>query len=212
MACRNLLAWLVCVPSLVGVAAGAAPAELMAVLESRGDARRGAALYETCAACHGSDGGGVGDGTVPVIGGQPEQVIAKQIVDFRREGRLDLRMQHFADTRHLQGPREIADVGAHVAGLRPRDPAGTGDGAALAAGAARYREACQSCHGADGRADAGRMLPGLAGQHAAYTLRQLVEAAAGRRPNLQPGHRELLAPLDAAELAALADYLSRLPR
>ena len=42
-------------------------AELKAALAARPDAARGAALYGTCAACHGSDGGGVADGSIPVF-------------------------------------------------------------------------------------------------------------------------------------------------
>lgn len=194
------------------VRAAPAPAELMAALEARADAARGARLYETCAACHGVDGGGVDDGTVPVIAGQPAQVIAKQLVDFRRERRLDLRMQHFADERHLETPQDVADVAAHVAGLVTSTAAGTGDGAALAAGAALYRGRCAGCHGEGARPDGVRILPGLAGQHAAYTRRQLEESATGRRPNMRSAHGQLVAGLGAAELAAVADYLSRLPR
>jgi cytochrome c553 len=55
------------------------------------------------------------------------------------------------------------------------------------------------------------MLPRLAGQHAAYTLRHLAAAAAGRRPGLQPAHGQALRGLVSADLEILADYLSRLP-
>ncbi len=195
-----------------GGAIASAPAELMQALQLRGDPRRGAALFETCAACHGADGGGVADGTVPAIAGQPVQVLAKQLVDFRRERRRDLRMRHFADDRHLESPQDIADVAAHVAGLAATEAPGTGAGQGVEAAAALYRQRCEACHGAEALADGARMLPGLAGQHAAYTLRQLVEAAAGRRPGLQPAHREALHGLSSGQLEGLADYLSRLPR
>lgn len=196
----------------LGAAHAAAPAELMDALQARGDPRRGAALFETCAACHGTDGGGVADGTVPAIAGQPVQVIAKQLVDFRRERRRDLRMQHFADERHLETPQDIADVAAHVAQLTSSTAAGTGDGASLADGAVLYRARCAGCHGEGARPDAARMLPGLAGQHAGYTLRQLSEAAAGERPNMQGAHGRLLAGLGPRDFAAVADYLSRIAR
>jgi cytochrome c553 len=190
----------------------AAPAELMDALQARGDPRRGAALFETCAACHGADGGGVADGTVPAIAGQPAQVIAKQLVDFRRERRRDLRMEHFADERHLETPQDVADVAAHVAQLTSSTAPGTGDGTGLGDGAALYRARCAGCHGEAALADGARMLPGLAGQHAAYTLRQLREAAAGQRPNMQGAHGRLLGGLGPREYASVADYLSRLGR
>lgn len=203
------LAWLCAV--WAGSAWASDPAELMDTLQRRGDPARGAALFETCAACHGAEGGGVADGTVPVIAGQPVEVVAKQLVDFRREQRRDLRMEHFADPRHLQSPQDIADVAAYIAGLTATGAPGQFAGRALDSAAGLYRDRCDGCHGAAGAADGARMLPRLAGQHAAYTLRQLAEAAAGRRPGMQPTHRRALHALTSADLEGLADYLSRLP-
>ena len=59
------------------------------------------ALFANCAACHGADGGGVADGTIPAIGAQPATVITQQLLRFRSGERKDLRMQHFADPEHL---------------------------------------------------------------------------------------------------------------
>lgn len=205
------LGWGLLCALVIGDAGASVPAELMDALQLRGDPRRGAALFDTCAACHGADGGGVADGTVPAIAGQPVQVVAKQLVDFRREQRRDLRMQHFADERHLENPQDIADVAAHVAGLAARGLPGHGPGRGLEAAAVLYRDRCESCHGAGALADGARMLPALAGQHAPYTARQLAEAAAGRRPGLQPAHRQALQGVSSGEIEALADFLSRLP-
>ena len=58
-------------------------------------------------------------------------MIVKQLADFRRSQRLDIRMEHFADRRHLEGAQDIADVAAHVATLPRRGQAGIGNGAAL---------------------------------------------------------------------------------
>jgi cytochrome c553 len=196
-------------PALAAVAAGAA-GELQAALAATPDPVRGASLYDTCAACHGAQGAGVPDGTIPAIAGQPQRVIVKQLADFRRSQRLDIRMEHFADRRHLQGAQDLADVAAHVAGL-PRDArAGIGNGAALAEGTRAWFVACADCHGATGKADAEALVPRVAGQHAAYLERQLLDTAAGRRPNMTKAHRRPLQRLSAPEIAGIADYLSRL--
>jgi cytochrome c553 len=185
-------------------------AELKAALAAMPDATRGAELYRTCAACHGPDGGGVADGSIPAIAGQPQRVLVKQLADFRRSARLDVRMEHFADRRHLQGAQDIADVAAHAASLSRSVPAGHGTGVALEAGSRAWLEDCSACHGASGKADAQRMVPRLAGQHAGYLERQLLDAAAGRRPNMTAVHRRLLRELSEEQMAGIADYLSRM--
>jgi cytochrome c553 len=196
-------------PALAAVAAGYS-GELRAALAAVPDAGRGATLYDTCAACHGPQGGGVSDGTIPAIAGQPQRVLVKQLADFRRSQRLDIRMEHFADRRHLEGAQDIADVAAHVAGLPRRAQAGIGNGVALADGTRAWFARCADCHGATGKADAGRLVPRLAGQHATYLERQMLDAAAGRRPNMMQDHRRPLQRLSGGEIAGIADYLSRL--
>jgi cytochrome c553 len=174
-----------------------------------GAAPRGAQLYLDCAACHGADGGGVVDGSVPAIGGQPAAVIAAALEDFRAARRKDLRMQHFSDPQHLAGRDEVMAVAAHVAGLRRTTAAGTGDGTRLAQGGALFARRCASCHGAAATAAVTPPRAALAGQHAAYLERKLrdgtMTTAQARR------HAELARGVGDAGVAALADWLSRLP-
>ncbi|MCU0759066.1 MAG: c-type cytochrome [Steroidobacteraceae bacterium] len=184
--------------------------ELKAALAAAPDAARGASLYGTCAACHGPDGGGVADGSIPAIAGQPQRVLVKQLADFRRSQRLDVRMEHFADRRHLGGAQDIADVAAYAATLSRTTAAGIGDGTMLAAGGRAWIGRCAGCHGGTGQANAARALPRLAGQHAAYLERQLLDTVAGRRPNMAATHRGVLNGLDPAEITGIADYLSRM--
>jgi cytochrome c oxidase subunit 2 len=189
---------------------GEAASELSAALAARADPARGAEIYRTCAACHGEDGGGVRDGTIPAIGGMPAPLVVRQLVNFRREQRNDIRMEHFADVRHLASAQAIADVAGHVASLERRTPAGIGDGRALHAGARAYFRACQGCHGALGRAGRDGMTPALAGQHQAYLERQLRDTAAGLRPSMNAIHRAPLRGLSDQELIGITDYLSRM--
>lgn len=185
-------------------------AELSRAMAASADPARGEQLYRTCAACHGDDGGGVADGSVPAIGGMPRALVMRQLVNFRNERRNDIRMEHFADATHLPSAQEIADVAAYVERLVRRTPVAIGDGRSLQAGARAYFRACQGCHGALGRATRDGVMPALAGQHQAYLERQLRDAAAGRRPSMNASHGVALRGLSDAELAGITDYLSRL--
>lgn len=191
-------------------AAAGTTSELSVALAAQPDPARGAQLYRTCAACHGDDGGGVADGTVPAIGGMPAPLIVRQLVNFRHERRNDIRMEHFADASHLPSAQDLADVAGYVAQLRRRTPASIGDGTALQAGARAYFRACQGCHGALGRASRDGVMPGLAGQHQAYLERQLRDAAAGRRPSMNAAHGVALRGVSDTELRGMTDYLARM--
>ncbi|HEY6125372.1 MAG TPA: c-type cytochrome [Steroidobacteraceae bacterium] len=175
------------------------------------DLQHGAELYRTCAACHGEDGRGTEDGEIPAIAGQHGSVLLKQLTDFRHDQRWNERMQTFTDRHHLPGPQDLTDVAAYVASL-PRFPpsaTGIGDGSALREGAILYFQKCEGCHGPLGQGEVLRRRPRLAGQHYAYLLRQLQDAAANQRPGMDRAHAELLRGIDPAQLRGVADYLSR---
>jgi cytochrome c553 len=53
-------------------------------------------------------------------------------------------------------------------------------------------------------------VPGLAGQHYAYLMRQMHDAVDGRRPALSRLHAQQIAPLDFEQVRAVADYLARI--
>ena len=183
--------------------AAALPQSLMAAADS-------ALLYADCAACHGRDGGGVADGSIPAIGGQPAAIIERQLNAFRAARREDLRMQHFSDPEHLPDAAAVRAVALYVASLQRSTPTGLGPGGDLAPAAARYASACASCHGSSAAANTLIGAPWLAGQHYGYLLGKLDEAANGRS-HLAASHRRLLQRSSGAERAALADYLARLP-
>jgi cytochrome c553 len=175
------------------------------------DPERGAKLFETCAACHGQDGTGTGDGEVPAIAGQHGSVLLKQLTDFRHQQRRDERMQYFTDRHHLPGPQELTDVAAYVAGLPrfPRTGSGIGDGTSLGEGASVYFRECERCHGPLGKGDLLTRRPRLAGQHYLYLLRQLEDTAQKRRPGMDAAHVEMLRRMSPVQLRGVADYLSR---
>ena len=185
--------------------------ELAEVKRSTPDLDHGAELFDTCAACHGPDGGGTSDGQVPRIGSQHLSVLWKQLTDYRHDRRWDLRMEHFADRHHLSDAQAIADVGTYIHQLEPRAPPEEGSGKLLGQGESLYSQLCRSCHGAAAQGDEARAIPKIAGQHYEYLRRQFYDAVDGRRPNFSPAHIRLLARLDHDDIEAVADYLSRLP-
>ena len=150
------------------------------------------------------------DGGVPRIAGQHISVLAKQLVDYRHDRRWDIRMEHFADNHHLVDAQAIADVTAYVHELKADASPGVGDGELVAHGANVYGRRCEGCHGESAQGSAKKMIPRLAGQHYDYVMRQIYDAADGRRPNFSAAHVRMLATLERRDIVGLADYLSRL--
>ena len=195
---------------LVASAASVSRQEFLDATRATPNLEQGAELFSTCAACHGKNGEGASDGSVPSIGGQHFAVLAKQLVDFRHNRRWDIRMEHFADRHHLKDAQDIANVAGYVNQLRPGPQAGIGDGKFVGNGASVYFRHCESCHRAVGQGDADKQVPRLAAQHYEYLLRQFHDTADGRRPNMDQDHIRLLSGLEMQDFVGLADYLSRL--
>jgi len=85
---------LVTTSSVLASPRGEAAVEYQAALAAVPDSRRGDQIFATCAACHGVDGSGLPDGSVPVIGSQHYPVLLRQLVDYRHAERWDIRMEH----------------------------------------------------------------------------------------------------------------------
>jgi cytochrome c553 len=190
----------------------AAISEFRAALALTPNLEHGAQLFETCAACHGTDGTGARDGTVPAIAGQHVSVLVKQLTDFRHDRRWDERMQNFSSTHHLVGAQDLLDVASYAESL-PRWPpleGGIGDGKALQQGANLYFIHCESCHGPLGEGELRRLRPRLAGQHYQYLMKELEQTAAGERPGMDAAHVQRIGKLSPEERQGIADYLSRL--
>lgn len=212
--CRRALpsiGWLIAaVLPFAAHGASTARQEFNAVLRCKADLVHGQALFDTCSACHSSNGAGASDGTVPAIAAQHYRVIVGELVDYRHDARWDERMEHFTGNHHLSGPQDIADVAAYISALRATPALGQGSGEYLRHGEEVYTRLCGSCHGAKAEGDNLKRYPRLAGQHYEYLLSQLHDAAEGRRPNFPPAHIHLLQSLGRPDFMGIADYLSRL--
>ena len=197
-------------PTLSLSAPPEASRELDFVLGRRPDPGSGAKSYETCAACHGSAGEGVNDGSVPAIAGQPLGVVAKQLVEFRAGTRVDSRMQHFADTTHLSYSQEIADVASYISQLPPRDGSPPANDVLVTRGAMLYLRKCERCHGTMAEGKEAGFAPRLAGQHAEYLMRQLEQTLVSVRPAMREAHAAVTGSLTHDDIAALVASLSSL--
>ncbi len=196
---------------LLASGAGSTRQDLAKVLAGKPDASHGAQLFEKCAACHGPDGGGEVNGSVPRIAGQHYRVLATQLVDFRHGKRWDFRMEGVA-TSHDVIPelQDVTDIAWYASTLERDGARGLGDGHHLEKGAAIYGAKCASCHGLQGEGNDAKGIPVLSGQHAAYLARQIYDAVDGRRPHLAGSHGKRFKPLAFEEVQGLSDYLSRL--
>lgn len=185
--------------------------ELDLVLKQNPNLIRGAQLYETCAACHGKQGEGVSDGTVPAIAGQFFTVVAKQLVDFRSRVRRDPRMEHFTDNEHIALSQNIADVAAYVSKLPVFSTNQRFSEEVLGRGGVLYSRACERCHGVAGEGNEDALTPRVAGQQFQYLLRQFDAAETIRRPALQRAHASLAGGLTRDEVDEILGYLASVP-
>jgi cytochrome c553 len=181
-----------CLAALLGLAA--APAAAQSVDER----------LQACLACH--DTPALADQPpVPAIAGQPELFVMYQLFFFREGRRKDPTMSELA--RGLSDA-DLQALSAAIAALPPdAAPAGPADPGRYERGRALAQaHRCDTCHTRD---YAGReQMPRLAGQRERYLLKALADYKAGNRIGIQAAMAEVLGPLDEAELADLAHFLS----
>jgi cytochrome c553 len=205
---------------LVAGSAWAADAAHAPAAAVKADPAKGGALYESgdtarnlpaCVSCHGAAGASAIP-TNPKLGGQIDNYLHKELVDFTTPNRQHPIMTPYAKALTEEEKKNIA---AYLATQKP------------AAGAARNKDtvelgrkiyrggvadrgiaACASCHGATGSGIPAQ-YPRLAGQHQDYTLAQLQNFRAGTRSNsLQM--TTLAKRLSDEEMKAVSDYIAGL--
>jgi len=203
--------WSLLMLPLLALGAETSKQDFSKVMALKPDEERGGQLFEACAACHNTDGGGTTNGSVPRIAGQHYRVLVRQVLDFRRGARWDMRMEDVATSHEIIPElQDIADVASYASHLRRDGTRGLGDGQNVERGAAIYAAGCSSCHGTNAEGDDKQGVPRLSGQHAGYLARQIYDAVDGRRPQLAASHRKRFVKLDFQEVQGLADYLARL--
>jgi cytochrome c553 len=161
------------------------------------------AKLQICGSCHGTDGR-PGDPTIPIIWGQQQAYLEKQLKDYKSGERDSQIMSSLAESLKNE---ELPQVAAVFAGKNWPHPS---DG-----GAAKSPPdiilACQTCHQANflGGVAAGETAPRLAGQTREYLVDAMRSFADGERDN-NAAMSALMKGLSTTDLEAIARYLSSL--
>lgn len=201
-----LSSWRSLLPHVLGCMAW--PACLAAVPAFAADAAQMAATV--CATCHGVDGNS-SDPKNPKIAGMDQEYLLRQLKGFASGQRRDETMAGIVANID---PGDFPLLAAHYGKQKPA--AGkVGNKPFAEAGRKVYEDgntdtgvpACAGCHQPDGAGNA--RFPRLAGQHPAYTLKQLADYKSGRRATdrlmVTVGQR-----LTAEEMKALAEFVAGL--
>jgi cytochrome c553 len=181
--------------AVLALTLGAALAPVTSV--AAGDALRGKQLGYTCLGCHGIENykNVYPTYSVPKLVGQHPEYLVAALKGYRSKDRSHGTM--YAQASSLSD-QDIEDIAAYLSGAVL--PA-----VAPAAGAApgKVTELCVACHGTNGVGITGD-YPTLAGQHADYLQRALLEYKKGDRKN--PVMGTFIGQLSDAEIKAVADY------
>ncbi|CCK74207.1 cytochrome c4 [Oleispira antarctica RB-8] len=178
-----------------------------------GDAVAGKSKAATCGACHGADGNSLAP-NFPKIAGQGERYLVKQITEIKNGDRQVPEMMGF-----VLGLSEtdIADIAAYYssqpAGGGAADPALVEAGKRIFLGGneATGVPACIACHSADGKGMEAAGFPRIAGQHAAYTEKQLKDFYSAKRTNDASNvMRDIASRMHMDEIKAVSSYIQGL--
>ena len=178
-----------------------------------GDAVAGKTKAATCGACHGADGNSLAP-NFPKIAGQGERYLVKQITEIKNGDRQVPEMLGF-----VMGLSEtdIADIAAYYASQKASG--GAADAALVEAGKRIFLggneatgvPACIACHSADGKGIAAAGFPRVAGQHATYTEKQLMDFYNAKRTNDASNvMRDIASRMHMDEIKAVSSYIQGL--
>ncbi|WP_287805314.1 c-type cytochrome [Diaphorobacter sp.] len=204
-----LMAAALAVPAASALAAGETPAPQKA---AKPDLVKGEASYAAvCAACHAADG----NSTIaanPKLAQQHPEYLVKQLQEFKAGKRADPIMQGMAA---ILSEDDMRNVSWWLASKQAKDGFAK-DKDLVAMGERIYRggiqerniAACAGCHSPNGSGIPAQ-YPRLSGQHADYTVKQLVDFRDGKRGN-NVQMRDVAAKLNDREIKAVADYIAGL--
>jgi cytochrome c553 len=171
---------------------------LAGTVQAAGDAQRGKQIGYTCLGCHGIANykNVYPTYSVPKLVGQHPEYIVAALKAYRGKQRSHGTMYAQASSLSDQDMEDVAAYLADVVLPAGAPPSG-------AAPPQKVTELCSACHGANGVGITGD-YPTLAGQHADYLARALVEYQKGDRKN--PIMGSFAGQLSAADVKAIADY------
>lgn len=190
-------------PAVLTVSSAAAALVLVLAGTASTSAQDIAAKAVLCDACHGEKGI-PSDPTMPVIWGQHQAYLARQLGEFKLGNRTNEPM--LALIRNMPDA-EIAALAEHFA-QKPwpkLNQRSASDTETKRAQAAIVTGQCVACHGILGRGDS--LNPRIAGQNRSYILKTLQEFKSKAR-GTNPWMSDILAPLEPDDLEALAAFMA----
>lgn len=204
-----LLAAMLAAASFSSVAADQKPAPAKAAKPDLVKGEQG--FTAVCAACHGADGNSA-IAANPKLSQQHPEYLVKQLQEFKDGKRADPVMKGFAATLSDEDMRNIA----YWVTAQPAKPGFAKDKELVMLGERIYRggvadrqiAACAGCHSPNG-AGLPSQYPRLSGQHADYTVTQLIAFRDGKRKN-SAQMTDVAAKLNDREIRAVSDYIAGL--
>lgn len=188
------------------LAAGPAPKA------AKPDLAKGEAAYApVCAACHAADGNSTTPAN-PKLAGQHPEYLLKQLQEYKSGKRANAVMSGMVAALSDEDMRNIS----YWLASKPAKPGFAKDKDTVALGERIYRggipdrqiAACAGCHAPNG-VGIPAQYPRLAGQHADYTVAQLLAFRDGvRKNNLQM--TQVAAKMNDREIKAVSDYIAGL--
>lgn len=183
-----------------------------------GDPEAGKGQVIACGACHGQDGATPIDPSYPVLAGQNEKYLLRQLKMIQSDTRAIALM---AGQLNGKTEQDLADMAAYYASLPGKVGQVEGEDEELARAANLYRggiankavAACSACHSPSGKGNAFAGFPAIGGQPAQYVINQLTEYREGRRQtdaDFGAMMRGVAEGLTDSEIALLANYLQGL--
>jgi cytochrome c553 len=196
--------------------ASADPAEELAAqtMAAKPDPQHGMVLYlKHCAGCHGRHAWGDDPLAIPVLAGQREKYLIRELANFVHGVRPGSGTHGPVMRETLQAPdvnraQAFRDLAAYLSGAPHNPQPDTGPGQALTNGERNYRRGCSTCHGSDGAGSDQQSVPAIGGQGYRYLGTRLRSFSAGR--GVHPPLADSPVALSVDEQQAVADYASRL--
>ena len=167
-----------------------------------------------CAGCHGMNGEGRPEAGYPRLAAQPQSYLERQLVAYADGRRPSMVMTPLA--KRLS-PEERRQAAAHFAqrttseSAKPQRYPARGETLAVVGDNALRVQACQNCHGPQGRG-LPPYGPYLAGLHSAYLESEMRAWKTGERTSDPSGSMRVIAHnLGEADIAAVSAYYAALP-
>ena len=162
----------------------------------------------TCTACHGANGNSSSD-MIPIISGLDPAYFKRQIENYANGKRPSPEMEPYAKQIQFLGLDQIA---AYFAAQK-RVPTPIRSPAGAAARGKTVAAQCVICHGPDGKGEAARLIPGIAGQPPGYLVQQMLLFKADTRDPGDPmlaAKKALMKIIPDSQFPDLAAYYSSL--